>query len=210
MDGFDRASVRRTYDAVAEDYAVAFADELDRLPLDRSVLDELASRARGVVLDIGCGPGQVGAYLADLGARVVGCDLSPGMLSVARRRYPHFPLVASDVCNLALATASVAAAVAFYSLHHLPRSDLPVALGELRRVIEVGGSFVACTHLGDGDLHLSELLGHRVDAGAALYGAGEFVGAIEAAGFAIDKTRERGPAPGEAATTRVYVTARAA
>ena len=45
-----------TYDAVAEDYATAFADELAGKPFDRKLLDEFAAavRGRGGVLDVGC------------------------------------------------------------------------------------------------------------------------------------------------------------
>jgi trans-aconitate methyltransferase len=71
-----------TYDVVAEEYAAAFSDELDAKPFDRELLDGLAREVagRGLVCDLGCGPGQIGAYLAQRGCDVVGIDISPGML----------------------------------------------------------------------------------------------------------------------------------
>ena len=42
--------------------------------------------ARGRVLDIGCGAGRVGLYLQDQGLPVVGIDISPNAVCVARQR----------------------------------------------------------------------------------------------------------------------------
>lgn len=42
----------------------------------------------GPVADLGCGPGKVTAYLADLGVSVLGIDLSPKMIGLARQAHP--------------------------------------------------------------------------------------------------------------------------
>ncbi len=88
MDPFEASAVRAAFDTVAQDYAEAFADDLLQLPLDRQVLDTFVERiaAGGSVLDLGCGPGQVGQYLAARGLRVVGMDLAQQMLLVACQR----------------------------------------------------------------------------------------------------------------------------
>src|SRR5688572_1020675 len=90
-DDFPR--VRSTYDAVADDYATTYGDELDHNPLHRGIFDCFAtlvtsSGLEGAVGDVGCGPGHVAAYLAGRGVPVVGVDLSPAMVEVARRRHP--------------------------------------------------------------------------------------------------------------------------
>lgn len=41
------------------------------------------------VLDYGCGSAEGGVYLAKMGAKVVGIDVSPGMLAAARRLAAH-------------------------------------------------------------------------------------------------------------------------
>ncbi|MEM9010587.1 MAG: magnesium protoporphyrin IX methyltransferase [Pseudomonadota bacterium] len=41
------------------------------------------------ILDAGCGVGQLSAELAARGAEVVGVDIAPNLLDVARRRVPH-------------------------------------------------------------------------------------------------------------------------
>ena len=52
-------AVGASYDAVARDYAEAFAGDLDQLPVDRAALDAFVARVGqgGTVLDAGCGPG---------------------------------------------------------------------------------------------------------------------------------------------------------
>src|SRR5205823_3817068 len=98
-DPFNPRSVREAYSAVADDYEAAFGDDLERLPVDTAVLDDAVERFQlnAPVLDVGCGPGQVGAYIAARGVGVVGVDLAPEMLAVAQRRTPKLPLAAADM-----------------------------------------------------------------------------------------------------------------
>src|ERR1700723_236353 len=88
----DRApeSIRDSYDRVADEYARRIFDELRNKPLVRQLLDRFAAATtgRGVVCDMGCGPGHVARYLHDPGATVFGLDLSPAMLVHARRLNP--------------------------------------------------------------------------------------------------------------------------
>jgi SAM-dependent methyltransferase len=84
--------VRAGYDAVAATYEEQFADELDRKPLERGVLDAFCEMAPpGAIADIGCGPGHITRYLAERRDDVLGVDLSPEMIAVARRRHPRSP-----------------------------------------------------------------------------------------------------------------------
>ena len=91
MSGFDRRRVTQTYSAVADDYAKTYAGHVDRLDVDREMLDATARRVTGdgPVVDLGCGPAHVGGYLAERGCHVVGADAALGMLAVARRRNPR-------------------------------------------------------------------------------------------------------------------------
>ncbi len=79
-----------SYDRVAERSADTIGDELDHRPLERGLLDAFASLLGpdASVADIGCGPGHVTAYVASRGLAASGVDLSPGMVDIARSRYP--------------------------------------------------------------------------------------------------------------------------
>ena len=75
--GLVSMNVRDSYDCAADAYAQHLADELERKPLDRHLLDRFAeeTRGRGLVADVGCGPGHVARYLHDRGVSIVGIDL---------------------------------------------------------------------------------------------------------------------------------------
>ena len=51
-------------DHVAEDYAKQFRDEMDQKPFDRKMLEWLVEKVggRGIICDMGCGPGQIARY----------------------------------------------------------------------------------------------------------------------------------------------------
>ena len=74
---------RRSYDAVATSYAAGIGDELRHKPLDRALLNMIGELAAdGIALDLGCGPGQVAAHLAER-CTVIGLDLSEAMTAEA-------------------------------------------------------------------------------------------------------------------------------
>jgi SAM-dependent methyltransferase len=133
MEPFDTSAVRAAYDTVAEAYAEAFADDLLQLPLARQVLDSFVERlaAGELVLDLGCGPGQVGQYLAERGLRIVGMDLAENMLRVARQRTGIARLACGDMRAMPLRSGSFSGVAAFYSVHNLPRPALGTALAEI-------------------------------------------------------------------------------
>lgn len=62
--------------------ALYFAPRRDWTPLQR----ELVARARGRVLDVGCGAGRCALHLQERGLRVVGIDVSPLAVRTCRLR----------------------------------------------------------------------------------------------------------------------------
>lgn len=94
------------------------------------------------VLDAGCGTGwaAAGLHRAVPGLRVVGCDLSAGMLGRAREA-GAWPLVQADAARLPLPDGRVDVLVCRGVLHHLP--DVAGALAEWRRVLRPDGVVVA-------------------------------------------------------------------
>lgn len=169
--------IREAHDRVAGEYGLTREDGtvpegsfgdwvLDRdlrRPLDRIFREHLGG-ACSLLLDAGCGNGQVTRMLLGLGVeRVLGVDFSPRMLREARRRLQadglgdRFIAVQGDVQNLAmLASDKVDAALLFGVMEHLDRPG--EALAELLRVIRPGGHLVVSVTLRWSVGHLSYLL----------------------------------------------------
>jgi SAM-dependent methyltransferase len=205
-DGFDPSVLRDAYDAIAPEYAAKFGGDLDRLDLDRALLDFVAATASdGLVLDIGCGPAQAGGYLAGRGTRVLGLDLSAGMTAAALHRYGGLGLLAAraNMRQLPLRRRSCAGATSFYALHHLPRGDLPAVLGEFGRVLAPGAVLLLATHEGTGEF----VAGGHPDITGTLYTGEELEPVLTATGFRSVQVSRRDPLPHERQSGRIYLTA---
>jgi ubiquinone/menaquinone biosynthesis C-methylase UbiE len=207
-DPFSTARVRAAYDVAAEGYQRAFGDDLERLPLDRRLLDRARLAARGgVILDLGCGTGSAGSYLAARGGRVVGLDLSAGMLRACRSAGGP-PACQGDMRRLPFTDRAFAAVVAYYSLHHLPRSELDAVLAETARVVRPGGALLLGTHLGRGEVYSDTFLGHDIaTTGGTLYDATELTDRVSSAGFVVAVRDTRDPLAHEHQTRRIYLLA---
>jgi SAM-dependent methyltransferase len=201
--------LRTSYDAVADTYAARFADELTRKPFDRELLVQFAADCPpGLVLDVGCGPGHVGRFLVDRGRDVTGIDLSPAMIEQARRLNPRMTFEVGDMRNLAAyEEGSVAGIVAFYSLIHIARDDVPRVLDELKRVLAPGGKLLLAVNGGQGGIRSDEFLGRPVSFEATLFERAELASIVEAAGFGVYEARQRERYDFETHTPRVYVAA---
>jgi SAM-dependent methyltransferase len=206
MERADRALVGASYDEVAGTYATHFSDELDHKPLDRALLSVLAEEARGgVVADLGCGPGQVAAWLAERGARTVGVDLSPGMVAEARRLHSSLEFRVGDLCDLPADDGEFAAAAVLYAIIHLAPAEVGDAMSELRRVLAPDAPALVSFHVGSEVLHTTEWWGHRVDLDFRFFPVDEVATAAEGAGLAVEARIERSPHPEEVATRRAYL-----
>ena len=136
-----------SYDAVATKYEARFEDEFDDKPRDHEdLLEALARSVEDPVADIGCGPGQIGAFVRQQGRRVIGIDLSPEMAKLAKLRLDA--ALVADMRALPLRRDSVGGLVAFYAVIHLRRAELDATLGEFHRVLRPGGRVVLSTHEG--------------------------------------------------------------
>jgi SAM-dependent methyltransferase len=181
-------------------------------PLDRELLDRFAERLRGqgVVCDMGCGPGQIGRYLADRGLPVVGVDLSPGMVARAAALNPGISFRVGDMGALDEPDGVWAGITAFYSIIHVPPAEVVAALTEMRRVLQPGGLLLLAFHIGDEVVRSEELMGQPVALDFWFYTPEQMRGWVEQAGFMVEEVTEREPyAPDvEYQSRRAYVLAR--
>ena len=208
--GSRRSPLRRSYDRVARPYAERFADELAHKPFDRDFLDRLAAGlpVPGWTVDLGCGPSQIGGYLVARRLQVLSVDLSEAMLGQARVLRPEAVCAQADMRALPLASRSVAAVVAFYSLIHIHQTELGATLREIHRVLSPGGRFALAVHIGTETVHRDEMLGEPVDIDFFLFDPEVLARDVGRAGFTVQRVETRDPYPGvEAETRRAYIVA---
>ncbi|ASU86003.1 class I SAM-dependent methyltransferase [Nocardiopsis gilva YIM 90087] len=115
------------------------------------------------VADIGCGPGDVTARLRNLGLTdVFGVDLSPEMVAIARRAHPDLRFDEGSMTALDIPDSSLAGAVAWYSIIHVPPGQLADVFAEFHRVLVPGGHLLLAFQVGDHPLHVAEPFGQQV------------------------------------------------
>ncbi|GAA1158231.1 SAM-dependent methyltransferase [Kitasatospora gansuensis] len=186
------------YDAVAVQYADLVRNELDGLPLDRSVLAAFADHVRadggGPVAELGCGPGRVTVHLRDLGLDVFGVDLSPVMIELARREHPGLRFEVGTMAALESADAELAGIVSWYSVIHTAPAELPPYFAEFRRVLAPGGYLLLAFFDAEGGP--VEAFDHKV-APAWRWPVDELAGLARANGFAEVGRMLREPREGE-------------
>jgi ubiquinone/menaquinone biosynthesis C-methylase UbiE len=205
-------TTRSSYDRLAAEYTRLLFNELDHKPLDRELLDRFAGlvKGKGRACDMGCGPGQVAAYLQARGLDMLGIDLSPGMIAQARKTNPGIEFREADMRALPLPDGSLAGIAAFYSILHFPRHEVTGALKEFARVLQPAGVVLVAFHIGDEVLHRDELFGAAVTLDFTLFQPQEVEGYLRDAGFTVDETIVRPPYPDvEYPSHRAYIFASA-
>ncbi len=134
-----RVGAREGYDLWAETY-----DETPNpvVAMDaRYTLDVLSPRPDERILDAGCGTGRHLGHLLRVRSIPVGVDFSRGMLEIARRSYPEVPLALADLQRpLPFENEHFDAVLCALIGEHL--DELPLALGEMHRVLGAGGRLV--------------------------------------------------------------------
>jgi len=127
------------YGDVAECYVDVLEPTLE--PVAARVA-ELAVIGHGLrVLDLATGTGLVARIAAARGAHVVGVDISPGMIDVARAHsVPAVQFRVADAAGLPFDEGSFDAVTCAFGLSHMP--DVAAVLLEVRRVLIPDGLFV--------------------------------------------------------------------
>lgn len=204
--------VRSAYDTLAESYAEQLVEELGDLPFERWLLDRVVHLAGSApIVEVGCGPGHVTAYVASRGAAATGVDLSPGMVAQARRRFPEGRYETGDLRRLMrpVDADGWGAVLAWYSLIHLAGSEVPGAIESLVRPLRPDGWLVLAMHAGDRVRHVDRWFDHQVSLDLVLHDLVDVVAWVTAAGLVDVEWYHRGPVAGRGETTeRLYVLAR--
>ena len=138
---------RALYTAVAHEYDDVFPRHVAEHYLNKrtSLIKELLPLG-GLVLDVGCGTGQLGSAIASEGYDVFGVDLSASMVARARER-GLVGTFAAITTALPFAANSFDLALTVATLHHLETPErVATTVHEMARVVKQGGFIVLWDH----------------------------------------------------------------
>lgn len=94
---------------------------------------------KGLVLDIGCGPGVHLNFISkSTRLEVIGIDLSSGMLQHVRNQFPTAKLLRMDVRNLAIRDCCCDGIWSSFLVHHIPKAEIPFLFHEWYRIAKPG------------------------------------------------------------------------
>jgi len=133
------AVVEAMFDRIAPRYDLL--NRLLTLRLDqrwrRVLVRQVGIGRDDLVVDLGCGTGDLCALAAAAGARVIGVDSAARMLVEARRCGLLAPLVRADAGILPLPQATASVVVSAFALRNFV--SIPQVLSEAARVLRPGG-----------------------------------------------------------------------
>lgn len=207
----DRAT-RDAYDAVASDYARLLPDMTAEAPLDRAILAAFVEMAKqsgdGLVAEVGCGSGRVTAHVADAALRIVGLDLSPAMVAVARSAHPDLAFAVAHAGALPLRSGALAGLVAWYSLINLQTDLLRGVFAEFARVTRPGAPVVVAFQSGEGErVDRPTSYGHPVPLTYYRHRLEEVADALVSADFAMHAVVRREPSLAHETTPQAFLLA---
>ena len=103
-------------------------------------------RDRGTVVDLGCGSGILARQVSDSGYEVVGVDLSPAMLDLARRNAPRATFRRGSLLDAeltaAVAVTAIGEALNYATDERAGDEALTDVFGRVRASLEPGGIFL--------------------------------------------------------------------
>jgi ubiquinone/menaquinone biosynthesis C-methylase UbiE len=144
---------RATYDRIASRY-VENQRQLASSHVSSFSTLENAFHSRlpqgGIVVDVGCGPGIDVARLLRRGLRVVGVDLSMGMLESAPGELTG-RLVQADMRFLPITSGALDGIWCVASLLHVPQTDTTSVLHEFKRTLARAGTLALVTAIGESE-----------------------------------------------------------
>lgn len=87
------------------------------------------------VLDLGCGTGITTKYIAGLGAKVIGIDISPKLIQFARRNSDHQNIEyrIEDITNFSIDKKDFDVICLVDIMEHIPRERIPYLIDNIER-----------------------------------------------------------------------------
>ncbi|MFD1954223.1 class I SAM-dependent DNA methyltransferase [Paenibacillus thailandensis] len=141
------------------DETVAGGDEEYREVFDGydRILEEVASRVSGTVLEFGVGTGNLTEKLLRRGCAVYGIEPSKGMREQALKRQFDMVLAAGDFLRFPLVPEKIDAVASTYAFHHLTDEEKEEAIAIYSGLLGAGGKLVFADTMFEGEEERREI-----------------------------------------------------
>ena len=146
------------YDDSANDWADEWYENEHMLPYLKEFLS-FVNKPKARVLDLCCGSGYESRRLCNLGADVVGVDLSENSLNIAREKNLNISFYKKDMLNSYADLGEFDGIVCIAGIIHIEKKDIEIAFKNMAEVLKSGGYLLLVFKSGSVDKQTTELNG---------------------------------------------------
>ena len=142
------------YKKTAQKYHDSFYNEMSYKAYDRLILDRFSESINnsGLICDAGCGPsGQIGKYLYQKGFRIIGIDISPFCIEIAKEYQPEMEFDVVDMMHTPFEESKFDGIISFYSIIHTPKKDINKIIREFKRILKNNGKLLIVVKKGENE-----------------------------------------------------------
>ncbi|HOE20698.1 MAG TPA: ubiquinone/menaquinone biosynthesis methyltransferase [Spirochaetota bacterium] len=139
-----KQQIRTMFDSIVEGYDRA--NRILSLGIDKiwrkKMIHQIDCKSNDVVLDVCCGTGDLSKLIRSTGARVISLDFSSAMIKKGIKNGNIDDMAAvADASRLPFKEATFTRVCVSFGIRNIP--DIDIFLGEVFRVLQPGGMFVA-------------------------------------------------------------------
>jgi len=200
-----------TYKKVANKYHENFKDEMLHKDFDRAILDEFSKHITkpGLICDAGCGPsGHIGKYLQQNGYNIIGIDISPDCIDIARGYENDIQFIEMDMMNTSFELDKFDGIISFYSIIHTPKKDVSKIIKEFNRILKPNGRVLIVIKKGDEEGIVSDDWYDGNEIYFSTFTENELKSYFVMNGFEIEHVETRAPYDSEIDVERIYLIAK--
>ena len=107
-----------------------------------TILNEVAKRVSGTIIEFGTGTGNLTGKLLEAGFSVIGIEPNTKMLEVTAERFPSIKLMDGDLLEFNVENENIDAIVSTYVFHHLTDEEKGIALKKYATLLPPNGRIV--------------------------------------------------------------------
>lgn len=166
-----------------------------RPTLHKEKLEDVLARLppSAKILELGCGAGvPVTKTLVERGYNIVANDISEKQIELAKQHVPGPRYILGDMTQLDLEKGSFDAAIAFYTIFHIPRKQHQALFENVHSFLKPGGLFLATLYVPDEESSYMSFMGAKTFFSG--HGTVESVKLLKKTGFEMitDEVRAQG------------------